>query len=225
MGYINRVYIGVILGIIVGVVGLVVGSCSSTCGGWLVYDEYSDDDDDDDDDDGDGDVDVVIAVSILRPPVCFAFLTFALSRLASFWPWQAKHGGVRELCGHTGLGSILVAASMSRHGSRSKGWFPKIRGPRYRPQNTIKSLRLSPPTAGAQMVRAAGQGHGRNDAATTDPQPKLQILGVRLGPGSRLGASRGLGPGPTRAWGPGAWGPGPRAAPKSCFVALKSLLS
>ena len=63
------------------------------------------------------------------------------------------------------------------------------------------------------MVRAAGQGHGRNDAATTDPSPgrvlqglalglwtpKLQILGVRLGPGSRLGLGR-----------PGAWGPGPQ---------------
>ena len=36
----------------------------------------------------------------------------------------------------------------------------------------LKSLRLSPPTAGAQMVRAEGQGHGRNDAATTDPQPR-----------------------------------------------------
>ena len=79
------------------------------------------------------------------------------------------------------------------------------------------------------MVRAAGQGHGRNDAATTDRSPgrvsqglalglwgpKLQILGVRLGPGSRLGLGR---PG---AWGPGpqglgALGLGPRAAPKSC---------
>ena len=62
-------------------------------------------------------------------------------------------------------------------------------------------------------MRAAGQGHGRNDAATTDPQPRarlpglalglwgptLQILGVRLGPGSRLGLGR-----------PGAWGPGPQ---------------
>ena len=38
----------------------------------------------------------------------------------------------------------------------------------------LKSLRLSPPTAGAQMVRAAGQGHGRNDAATTDPQPRAR---------------------------------------------------
>ena len=82
------------------------------------------------------------------------------------------------------------------------------------------------------MVRAAGQGHGRNDAATTDPQPRARLpaAGLRaLGPqasdfgGSAwsglqawAGASRGLGPGPTRAWGPGAWGPGPRAAPKSC---------
>ena len=42
------------------------------------------------------------------------------------------------------------------------------------PGATLKSLRLSPPTAGAQMVRAAGQGHGRNDAATTDPQPRAR---------------------------------------------------
>ena len=40
----------------------------------------------------------------------------------------------------------------------------------------LKSLPLSPPTAGAQMVRAAGQGHGRNDAATTDPQPSARCL-------------------------------------------------
>ena len=66
------------------------------------------------------------------------------------------------------------------------------------------------------MVRAAGQGHGRNDAATTDPQPSTQGLLRALGPqasdfgGSAwsglqawAGASRGLGPGPTRAWGLG----------------------
>ena len=70
------------------------------------------------------------------------------------------------------------------------------------------------------MVRAAGQGHGRNDAATTDPQPRGRVFqGLALGPqasdfgGSAwsglqawAGASRGLGPGPTRAWRPGAWG-------------------
>ena len=70
------------------------------------------------------------------------------------------------------------------------------------------------------MVRAAGQGHGRNDAATTDPQPRARLpeAGLRaLGPQAWsglqawAGASRGLGPGPTRAWGAGAWGPGPRA--------------
>ena len=88
------------------------------------------------------------------------------------------------------------------------------------------------------MVRAAGQGHGRNDAATTDPQPRARLAGAglrALGPqasdfgGSAwsglqawAGASRGLGPGPTRAWRPGAWGPGPRS--QKLFVALKSLL-
>ena len=74
------------------------------------------------------------------------------------------------------------------------------------------------------MVRAAGQGHGRNDAATTHLGRVFSGAGLRaLGPqasdfgGSAwsglqawAGASRGLGPGPTRAW-----GPGPRAAPKS----------
>ena len=59
------------------------------------------------------------------------------------------------------------------------------------------------------MVRAAGQGHGRNDAATTDPQPRARLPGAglrALGPqasdfgGSAwsglqawAGASRGLG--------------------------------
>ena len=43
-------------------------------------------------------------------------------------------------------------------------------------ESKLKVLRLSPPTAGAQMVRAAGQGHGRNDAATTDPQPRARCL-------------------------------------------------
>ena len=73
------------------------------------------------------------------------------------------------------------------------------------------------------MVRAAGQGHGRNDAATTDPQPRAPFSGAGLrvlGPqASDFGGSawsglliRAWGPG---AWGPGAWGPGPRAAPKS----------
>ena len=75
------------------------------------------------------------------------------------------------------------------------------------------------------MVRAAGQGHGRNDAATTDPQPRARLPGAglrALGPqasdfgGSAwsglqawAGASRGLGPGPTRAW---ALGLGARVA-------------
>ena len=64
------------------------------------------------------------------------------------------------------------------------------------------------------MVRAAGQGHGRNDAATTDPQPRARLPGAglrALGPqasdfgGSAwsglqawAGASRGLGPGALR---------------------------
>ena len=69
-------------------------------------------------------------------------------------------------------------------------------------------------------MRAAGQGHGRNDAATSQRLalglrgPKLQILGVRLGPGSRLGLGR-----------PGAWGPGPQGlGALGLGVALKSLL-
>ena len=76
------------------------------------------------------------------------------------------------------------------------------------------------------MARATGQGHGRNDTATTDPQPRARLPGTGLralgpqasdfGGSAWAGASRGLGPGPARAWGPGAWGPGPRAAPKSC---------
>ena len=59
------------------------------------------------------------------------------------------------------------------------------------------------------MVRAAGQGHGRNDAATTDPQPRARLPG----PGPRawgpkpqiLGVQAGSGP---QAWAGVAWGPG-----------------
>ena len=68
------------------------------------------------------------------------------------------------------------------------------------------------------MVRAAGQGHGRNDAATTDPQPRARLPGAGLRALGRGSAWSGL-----QAWarahkglGPGAWGPGPRAAPKNC---------
>ena len=85
------------------------------------------------------------------------------------------------------------------------------------------------------MVRAAGQGHGRNDAATRSPGrvsqalalglwgPKLQILGVRLGPGSRLGLGR---PGAWAHKGLGPWGlgPGSQSGSQKFFVALKSLL-
>ena len=82
------------------------------------------------------------------------------------------------------------------------------------------------------MVRAAGQGHGRNDAATTDPQPRarfpgaglrLQILGVRLGPGSRLGLGRpGLGARAHKGLGPWGLGPGSQSGSQKLFVALVS---
>ena len=94
----------------------------------------------------------------------------------------------------------------------------------------LKSLRLSPPTAGAQMVRAAGQGQ--------------QGLGLGLGaPRSRVWWAQAWSEcqawaGRPGAWGPGpgAWGPGPQGlgarAPERLpnpkrnqfFVVLKSLL-
>ena len=40
------------------------------------------------------------------------------------------------------------------------------------------------------MVRAAGQGHGRNDAATTDPQPRARLPKSLLLGGWRRGGSQ-----------------------------------
>ena len=77
------------------------------------------------------------------------------------------------------------------------------------------------------MVRAAGQGHGRNDAATTDPQPRARLPGAglrALGPqASDFGGSAWSG---LQAWAGASrgLGPGSQSGSQKFFVALKSLL-
>ena len=71
------------------------------------------------------------------------------------------------------------------------------------------------------MVRAAGQGHGRNDAATTDAQPRARCSSYAH---DAMSVTRDSGSSSTRMFSSLLGSRTPRAACDQFFVVLKSLL-